>query len=96
MELIARRAGGVTAPIVSTRYCFQTVWVTAQEQSGSAGDEVPQETVKFAYGAVSQQYTPQSKTGTAGTSVFGNWNQTTNSLLKGESYPNGCNKPLPL
>ena len=34
------------------------VFVKAQEQSGSAGDDVPTEKLTFAYGAVGQQVTP--------------------------------------
>jgi type VI secretion system secreted protein Hcp len=75
MELIVRRAG--TTPFIFLRYCFQTVFVTSQKQSGSTGDVV--ETVNFAYRSVTQTYTPQTTTGTPTPFEFG-WDQTTNAI----------------
>ena len=88
MELVARKAG---SPIPYLRYCFQTVLVSADETSGSGGDEAPQESVEFTYGAVSQQYTRQSPTGVMGPSVFAGWNIMTQVAVP--AYPANCGGP---
>ena len=79
MELSARKAG---APYL--RYCFTTVLVTDQKQEGSTGDDAPQETVTFRFGAVAQQYTRQTPTGAPATgpnaTVFAGWSQILNKF----------------
>jgi type VI secretion system secreted protein Hcp len=79
-ELIVRKAGAGPTAAPYLRYCFTTVFVTDQEQSGSRSDDAPQETVKFRFGAVSQQYTRQitGPTAPAGTVVSANWSQILN------------------
>lgn len=71
LELIVRNP----ASPVGTRYYFQTVFIKSQDQSGAAGDEAPQETLTFQYGAVAQSYTTAKK---ATANAFGSWNQMTN------------------
>jgi type VI secretion system secreted protein Hcp len=53
VRIYARKAGDTAS--AWTTYSFGTVVVKAQEQNGAAGDDVPTETLTFAYGAVGQQ-----------------------------------------
>jgi type VI secretion system secreted protein Hcp len=86
VELVARKAG--ETQLVFLRYCLQDVQVTSIQQSGSGGADSSQENVTFAYGAFSQQYTPQDAKGSGGPSVFAGWNATTGDLIA--TYPNPC------
>ena len=53
VKIFARKAGDTGA--AWNTYSFGTVFVKSQEQKGSAGDDVPTETLTFAYGSVGQQ-----------------------------------------
>jgi type VI secretion system secreted protein Hcp len=75
MRLTVRKAG--QTPFVYLQYQFATVFVTSVDHSGD-GDETA-ETVTFAYGSVSQKYTPQTATGAAGTPIQFGWNQVENT-----------------
>jgi len=86
MELVARKAG---SPTPYLRYCLKGVFVTAQEQSGSAGDEGPLESVEFAFGSMQQSYARQAPTGAYMSPVFTGWDITTNMLV-GTAYQNSC------
>jgi type VI secretion system secreted protein Hcp len=68
------KSGGVY--LVYTFYC---VFVNSVSWSGSSGDDLPEETVQFAFGAVQVDYTPQKADGTAGTVNSQIWNQVTNT-----------------
>ena len=85
VELVARKAGS-SAPYL--RYCLRTVFVTAQQQSGSGGDDAPQESVTFAFGSMQQQYTRQSATGAPMTNVFAGFDIVNMQTLT--SYSNSC------
>jgi type VI secretion system secreted protein Hcp len=71
LELTVRNAAH------TTRYYFQTVFIKAQEQSGDAGDELPQETLKFQYGAVAQVHAGAGQKKPIA-NAFGSWNQVEN------------------
>jgi type VI secretion system secreted protein Hcp len=86
MELLGRKPGD--RPLIYLRYCFQDVQVASISQGDSRDSETPTETVSFAYGAASQQYTIQKADGSAGDSVFAGWNATTGQLIAG--YPSPC------
>jgi type VI protein secretion system component Hcp len=79
VEIVARKAGGTaTAPSTHPRWLFQMAFVSSQKQSGSGGDDVPQEELTFAYGAISQKQFRPGVAAASGT-VFGNWSQVLNS-----------------
>jgi type VI secretion system secreted protein Hcp len=82
IEIVARRTGTAGTPAAAnpTRYYFSLAFPTSQEQSGEAGDDVPSETLTFAYGAVAQKAFRLNPGGTTGTNVFGQWNQVLNTL----------------
>jgi type VI secretion system secreted protein Hcp len=64
---------------VYLQFTFKVVAVKSVEWSGSSGDDVPEETVVFEYGALKMQYYPQNKDGTLGKVVERAWNKLTNS-----------------
>jgi type VI secretion system secreted protein Hcp len=73
----AKSSGG--AGDVYLAFDFKTVAVKSIEWSGSGGDDVPEETVIFEYGAMKVAYKPQNKDGTLGGVVERSWNKLTNS-----------------
>jgi type VI secretion system secreted protein Hcp len=77
--LSLRKAGGATALVYLT-YTFSEVFIESIQWSGSTGgDDVPTESVSFAYGQLQVSYQPQSKTGTAqGAAIPGGWSVLTN------------------
>jgi type VI protein secretion system component Hcp len=84
VELVIRKAGA-TGPIY-LRYHFQTAFVTAAEASGGTGEEATSETVKFVFGALSQQFQRVSPTGTlSGEPLFAGWNAMRNVNIP--AYP---------
>jgi type VI secretion system secreted protein Hcp len=84
VELVIRKAGA-TGPIY-LRYHFQTAFVTATEASGGTGEEATTETVKFTFGALSQQYQRVGSTGTlTGEPLFAGWNAMRNLSIP--AYP---------
>src|SRR5207247_3610375 len=71
--------GGAASGDVYLSYDFKLVAVKSVEWSGSSGDDVPEETVVFEYGALKIGYKPQNKDGTLGKLVERAWNKVTNS-----------------
>jgi type VI secretion system secreted protein Hcp len=61
------------------RFTFTMVFVSNIEWSGDSGDELPGETVTFAYGALKMEYWPQKSGGGKGTVNQQVHNQVTNS-----------------
>ena len=78
--LSVRRAGGATAPTTDfLKVTLSEVFVSEYHDAGSVGgDDVPQETVTLAYGAIKVEFTPQDPTGRPGTKVTGGWDRRTN------------------
>lgn len=75
--VVLRKAGG--KPMEYIEYDFTEVMVESVQWSGSAGgDDTPTESVSFAYGGVTVNYTPQKTDGTAGTKNSSKWSQITN------------------
>jgi type VI secretion system secreted protein Hcp len=85
-----RKAGGAQADYL--KYAFRLVYVTSISWSGGGGEEAPEETVEFVYGALGIKYLPQSSTGEMGSPLFGMWSQQTN---KPELKSPGISSPLP-
>lgn len=76
--VVLRKAGGTKA-VVFLEYDFEDVLVESVQWSGSSGgDDTPTESVSFAFGKVTVQYTPQADAGTPGKLVSGSWNIQTN------------------
>ncbi len=85
VELCLRKSGvnsagqsGQSAGVY-LKYEFKLVAVKSVEWSGSTGDDVPEETVVFEYGALRINYWPQKKDGTLGDLIQRAWNKMTNS-----------------
>jgi type VI secretion system secreted protein Hcp len=78
--LSVRKAGGAgTAPTIDfLKITLSEVFVTEYQDAASAGDEVPQEIVNLAFGAIRVEFTPQDPTGKPGTKVTGGWDRRTN------------------
>jgi type VI secretion system secreted protein Hcp len=92
IEIVARKSGGApggspTAAPVASRYYFSLAFPTSDQQSGEAGDDTPQEELKFSYGGLVQKYVGQTPTGAAKTPIFGLWSQVTNSLNWSDPMP---------
>ncbi len=82
VQLHLRKSGvSPTGPSGGTylEFHFKLVAVKSIEWSGSSGDDVPEETVVFEYGALKMKYRPQSKDGTLGAVIERAWNKLTNS-----------------
>lgn len=60
-------------------YEFQTVFITKIDWSGSAGNEVPAETLTMEYAALVIAYTPTNAAGSTGQVAQAGWNRVTNS-----------------
>ena len=76
-SVVLRKAGG--KPVDYIQYDFKEVMVESVQWSGSSGgDDSPAESVSFAYGEVTINYTPQKTDGTAGTKNSAKWSQVTN------------------
>jgi len=84
VQLHLRKSGvsaGEQAGGVYLEFHFKVVAVKSIEWSGSSGDDVPEETCVFEYGALKAIYRPQNKDGTlddAGKQIAA-WNKLTNS-----------------
>jgi type VI secretion system secreted protein Hcp len=86
VELVARKAG---SPAPYLRYCLRTVFVTSQEQAGSAGDDAPQESVEFTFGSMQQSYARQTATGALMSPVFSGWDVMSNLTIS-SAYQSSC------
>ena len=85
MELVVRKAGTSAGTAPHLRYHFQTAFVTATDTTGGTGEEITRETIKFAFGAASQDFRAQGPTGTPLAPVFSGWNIIKNIAVT--SYP---------
>ena len=74
--LAIRKAGG--SNLLYIQYCFRMVFVTNVAWSGGGGEEAPNETVKFKFGAMGIQYIQQKADGTEGTKMQGLWSAVIN------------------
>lgn len=73
-----KASGDKKTPLSFLKYDFTEVYVESIQWSGSSGgDDTPTESVSFAFATVKITYTPQTKTGTGGTPIIANWDQTT-------------------
>lgn len=79
VKLSIRKAGGQQSDYLT--YEFAMVYVTSISWSGGGGEEAPEESVEFVYGAMGVMYTPQKPDGTMdpGNKQIAIWSQTTNS-----------------
>ena len=72
--------GKAKSGFVYLKFTFHTVFVNSISWSASSGDDLPEETVQFAYGAITVSYTKQTAGGAAGVPAPPQtWNQVTNS-----------------
>jgi len=61
-------------------YLFKMVYVTSISWSGGGGEEAPEETVEFTYGAMGIKYVPQTAAGAqSDQKTFAYWSQVTNT-----------------
>jgi type VI secretion system secreted protein Hcp len=73
-----KASGDKTKPLTFLTYDFKEVYIESIQWSGSTGgDDTPTESVSLAFASVTITYTPQTKTGTAGTPVVASWDVTT-------------------
>ncbi|HEX8715818.1 MAG TPA: type VI secretion system tube protein Hcp [Gemmatimonadaceae bacterium] len=73
------KAGG-KEPVEYLKYEFTEVFVDSVQWSGSSGgDDVPTESVSFAFGKVDMTYTPQKADGSKGTAVVASWDLKLNA-----------------
>lgn len=79
-EIVVRKGGPTSAGVISTRYCFQTAFVTDIKHAGDSGDGV-EETIQLAYGAAGMTFVKQDTSGKPVGTVFSGWNVMTNQLL---------------
>jgi type VI secretion system secreted protein Hcp len=81
--IAVRKAGGGGAHrtgMVYLKYTFRCVFVNQLTWNGSSGDDLPEETVQFAYGSVTIEYWQQSEKGDKGPRKnLACWNQVTNT-----------------
>lgn len=78
VNLHLRRAGGETVPQPYIKFKFKMVFMTGVKWSGS-GDDVPEETLTFAYGALAIIYQPQGSDGkNKGSPLEARWSQVLN------------------
>lgn len=77
-----RKAGGGAGKKsghVYLQFTFKVVFVNSISWSASSGDDLPEETVQFSYGAIMIEYWPQTTKGGASSTVNQQlWNQVTN------------------
>jgi type VI secretion system secreted protein Hcp len=82
VELCLRKSGvsSTASGGVYLCYLFKTVAVKSVEWSGSSGDDVPEESVVFEYGALKIIYAPQKPDGTLDTAakIERAWNKMSN------------------
>jgi type VI secretion system secreted protein Hcp len=76
LKLSIRKAGGQQKDYLT--YIFRMVYVTNISWSGGGGEEAPEETVEFVYGAMGIKYFPQKPDGSMDAPLMSQWSQTTN------------------
>lgn len=77
VRLAIRKAGG--SNLVYLQYVFAMVFVTKIDWSGGAGEEAPEETVTFKYGAMGIEYTRQKPDGTGDAPMQASWSVSENA-----------------
>jgi type VI secretion system secreted protein Hcp len=71
-DVVLRKAGGTAMEYLT--YTFTEVFVESIQWSGSSGgDDVPTESVSFAFGKLEMKYIPQDEKGGPGTAVPATW-----------------------
>ena len=78
--LSIRKAGSAGGPTTTDflKITLSEVFVSEYQDAASLGDDVPQETVTLAYGAIKVEFTPQDPTGKPGAKVTGGWDRRSN------------------
>jgi type VI secretion system secreted protein Hcp len=79
MVLTVRKAGG--EPLEYLVYKFADVMVSAYQAGGSAGGDLPVESVSFNYAKVEISYVPQDKTGKGMSPVGTGWDFSSNKKV---------------
>lgn len=70
------KATGDKKPLEFLVYEFEEVFVDAVSWGASRGDNEPQENVTFAFGKITVNYMPQTKTGAPGSPIRTSWDVT--------------------
>ena len=78
VTLYIRKAGGTVSGKPYLIYSFGTVVVSSIEWSGSSGDDLPTETITFAYGQLQISYAQQTATGTLMAPKMESWDRVAN------------------
>ena len=76
VRLAIRKSGG--SNLVYLQYVFTMVFVTKIDWSGGGGEEAPEETVTFKYGAMGVEYTRQKPDGTGDKPMQASWSVASN------------------
>ena len=80
-HVVLRKAGGVALEYL--KYDFEEVFVESIQWSGSSGgDDMPSESVSFAFGKISIEYRPQAAKGTEVKMIPADWDIRVNKTLK--------------
>jgi type VI secretion system secreted protein Hcp len=78
VQLYLRQSAGPSGNIFLA-YEFHTVFITKIDWSGSAGNEMPAETLTMEYGALVIAYKPTDSAGSPGQVTQDSWNRITNT-----------------
>jgi|SRR5215467_13980500 len=71
-HVVIRKAGGSAVEYI--HYDFEEVFAESVQWSGSSGgDDMPAESVSFAFGKIDYKYTPQKEKGGSGTPIPATW-----------------------
>ncbi len=81
MTLLVRKTGGdIAAPMPFLIYEFETVYVSAVQDTGNVGDESPKESITFVFGVSDVRYRATNPDGTLGSVTESDWSVITNSV----------------
>jgi type VI secretion system secreted protein Hcp len=81
-KLTLYKAGGEAGPLKYLVYEFKVLYPEDMDWTGGeGGDEIPMETVSFAFEEVKVTYTQQAEDGTAMGDYVGGWNLRQNKLI---------------
>ncbi len=83
--LSIQKAGGEQSDYLT--FAFRMVFVTNITYSGGGGEEAPEESVEFVYGAMGIKYQQQTTTGAMSNKQFGEWSQVLNKNNLGVTGP---------
>ena len=91
LTLLLRKSGGTPTSLTSitTIYSFGTVYVTSVEDQGSSGEDVPSESITFAFGEFAYHQYTTLNSGAAGPAYKSSWSQIKNTIWTGYTPMDG-------